>query len=148
MHMWINYISAGEGVLLAAIYLSQQNENVSFGQSRNVLLGYPLDSGRRCGSALVGLTIAFCRLSTPERFLCQTDHKKNKKRWSVPPWTAATYLSQADSPSPQYSDRQYSDRQRCPTRPKNGALGQRSRSLYHPVPSLGQLDRLETDASD
>ena len=111
-------------------------------------LGYPLDSGSRCGSGFVGQTIAFCRLSTPERFLCQTDHKKNKKRWSVPPWTAATYLSQADSPSPQYSDRQYSDRQRCPTRPKNGALGQRSRSLYHPVPSLGQLDRLETDASD
>src|ERR1035441_9610004 len=58
-------------------------------------LGYPLDSGARSGSGLVGQTIAFCRLSTPRRSLCPTDHKK---RWSVPPRTAAPYLSQAYSP--------------------------------------------------
>src|ERR1035438_10284190 len=45
--------------------------------------------------SLVGQTIAFCRLSTPGRFRCPTDHKK---RWSVPPWTAAAYLSEADTP--------------------------------------------------
>src|ERR1035438_9614964 len=45
--------------------------------------------------SLVGQTIAFCRLSTPGRFRCPTDHKK---RWSVPPRTAAAYLGQADSP--------------------------------------------------
>ena len=49
----------------------------------------------RSGSGLVGQTIAFCRLSTPGRFLCPTDHKK---RWSVLPWTAAAYLSQTEDP--------------------------------------------------
>ena len=43
-----------------------------------------IECGPRTRSGLVGQTIVFCRLSTPERFLCQAEHKK---RCPVPTWT-------------------------------------------------------------